>query len=125
MGIAICFTMQRKISLGNPRKRIHPIQNTNIIKMEKAGFITVKSNFVNAPIITELPLTLECELDKVLDELFVGRIVNVCADERIVGEDGKISLEKFSPITYDTVNLRYYRLGECVGTAFKEGNALK
>lgn len=93
--------------------------------MEKAGFITVKSNFVNAPIITELPLTLECELDKVLDELFVGRIVNVCADERIVGEDGKISLEKFSPITYDTVNLRYYRLGECVGTAFKEGNALK
>lgn len=57
--------------------------------------------------------------------MILGRIVNVCADERIVGEDGKISLEKFSSITYDTVNLRYYRLGECVGKVFSVGNTLK
>ena len=94
-------------------------------KMEKAGFTTTKSAFVNAPVINELPLALECELIKVVDGMILGRIVNVCADERIVGEDGKISLEKFSPITYDTVNLRYYRLGECVGKAFSVGNTLK
>ena len=94
-------------------------------KMEKVGFTTTKSAFVNAPILNELPLALECELDKVLDGLIVGRIVNVSADESIMdGEEG-ISMDRFAPITYDTAHLKYYRLGSCVGTAFSEGKALK
>ena len=75
--------------------------------------------------VNELPLTLECELVKVVDGMVIGRIVNVCADESIVDENGKISLERFSPITYDTVNLEYRRLGACVGKAFSIGNTLK
>ena len=94
-------------------------------KMEKAGFTTTKSDFVNAPVINELPLTLECELIKVLDGLILGRIVNVSADESILDQEGTISLEKFAPITYDTVGLKYYRLGDCVGKAFSDGKALK
>lgn len=94
-------------------------------KMEKAGFTTSRSTFVNAPILNELPLALECELDKVLDGLIVGRIVNVSADEGILDGDEAISMERFAPITYDTVNLKYYRLGACVGTAFSDGKALK
>lgn len=94
-------------------------------KMEKAGFTTTKGELVNAPVINELPLALECELVKVLDDMILGRIVNVCAEERILDESGTISLEKFSPITYDTVNLKYYRLGACVGKAFSDGKALK
>ena len=74
-------------------------------KMEKAGFTTTKSEFVNAPVINELPLTLECELADVIDgSKFIGKIVNVSIDERVLGEDGELSLEKFSPITYDTVH---------------------
>lgn len=95
-------------------------------KMEKAGFTTTKSEFVNAPVINELPLTLECELADVIDgSKFIGKIVNVSIDERVLGEDGELSLEKFSPITYDTVHYGYYRLGEKVGNAFKDGTALK
>lgn len=94
-------------------------------KMKKAGFTTVKSEYVNAPIINELPLTLECRLKTVLDGKILGEIVNVCADERILGEDGEISLEKFSPITYDTVHYGYYKLGERVGNAFRDGKQLK
>ena len=95
-------------------------------KMEKAGFTTTKSEFVNAPVINELPLTLECELADVIDgSKFIGKIVNVSIDERVLGEDGELSLEKFSPITYDTVHYGYYRLGEKVGNAFKDGAALK
>lgn len=95
-------------------------------KMEKAGFTTVKSSFVNAPIINELPLALECELIQVIDDTkFLGKIVNVSIDEKVLGEDGELSLEKFSPITYDTVHFGYYRLGEKVGNAFKDGAALK
>mgnify|MGYP004509692759 FL=1 len=95
-------------------------------KMEKAGFTTTKSSFVNAPIINELPVTLECELVKVIDgSMYLGRIVNVSVDERVLGEDGQISLEKFSPITYDTVHYGYYKLGQRVGSVFKDGERLK
>lgn len=55
----------------------------------------------------------------------MGRIVNVSVDERVLGEDGEISLELFSPITYDAVHHGYYRLGERVGNAFKDGAQLK
>lgn len=95
-------------------------------KMEKAGFTTRKSEFVNAPVINELPLVLECRVVKVIDQSkYLAEIINVAADESILGDDGQISLEKFRPITYDTVHYGYYALGERVGTAFQDGNRLK
>ena len=95
-------------------------------KLEKAGFTTTKSAFVNAPIINELPLTLECELKTVVDgNKYIGTIKNVSADESILGEDGQIDLNKFSPITYDPVHHGYYKMGEKVGDAFKDGFKLK
>lgn len=95
-------------------------------KMKKAGFTTSKSEFVNAPIINELPLVLECELKQVIDgSKFIGEIKNVSADESILGEDGEVDLDKFHPITYDTVHYGYYELGKRVGNAFKDGMQLK
>lgn len=95
-------------------------------KMEKAGFTTSKSSFVNAPVINELPVTLECELVEVIDgSKYLGKIKNVSVDERVLGADGEIGLELFHPITFDTVHRGYYKLGEKVGNAFKDGEALK
>lgn len=95
-------------------------------KMKKAGFTTSKSEFVNAPMINELPLVLECELKQVIDgSKFIGEIKNVSADESILGEDGEVDLDKFHPITYDTVHYGYYELGKRVGNAFKDGMQLK
>ena len=95
-------------------------------KMKKAGFTTVKSSFVNAPVINELPLALECELKSVIDDgKYLGEIKNVSIDESILGEDGEVDLNKFIPITYDPVHYGYYRLGEKVGTAFSDGKKLK
>ncbi len=95
-------------------------------KMEKSGFTTSKSDFVNAPIINELPLVLECKLKQVIDGCkFIGEIVNVSADEKVLGEDGQISLDKFHPITFDTVHYGYYELGKRVGDAFSDGKHLK
>lgn len=95
-------------------------------KVKKAGFTTTKSEFVNAPIINELPLTLECELVKVIDgSKYLAEIKNVSADEKYLGDDGEIDLSKFTPITYDPVHHGYYRLGERVGNAFKDGAQLK
>lgn len=95
-------------------------------KMSKVGFTTVKSEFVNAPVINELSLSLECELIKVVDgSKFIGEIKNVSADESILDENGKIDLAKFSPITYDPSCFGYYRLGEKVGNAFSDGKKIK
>ncbi|CDZ23926.1 hypothetical protein CCDG5_0797 [[Clostridium] cellulosi] len=98
-------------------------------KMEKAGFTTTKSEFVNAPIINELPLALECKLLSMEEEFgeyrVVGEIVNVSADESILGEDGLIDPSKLEAITYDTVHHTYIKLGETVGHAFKDGEQLK
>ncbi len=96
-------------------------------KFAKAGFTAIKSQHVNAPIIAELPMTLECELVSYDDDSchMVGRIVNVSADESIIDKDGKIDVAKLQPITYDPCNNHYIALGEKVGNAFSDGKALK
>jgi len=95
-------------------------------KFERAGFHAVKSTKVDAPLIKELPMAMECELisyDEKTCAMF-GRIVNVCADESVL-TDGKIDPKKLNPITYDPVNHRYYALGEAVGNAFSDGKKLR
>lgn len=96
-------------------------------KMAIAGFHTKRSEFVNAPIIEELPMTIECRLISYNEETcaLVGEIVNVSADESVLDEDGRISPDKLEPIIYDSVNHTYRRIGEVVGHAFKDGLALK
>ncbi len=95
-------------------------------KLDKAGFHTVKSEFVDAPIIEELPLSVECKLISYDPETcrMVGEIVNVCAEESIL-TDGNVDPAKLRPITYDGMNHAYYVLGEKVGSAFCDGAVLK
>ena len=94
-------------------------------KIEKAGWHAQRSEFVDAPLFAELPLSLECRL-KSYDEKtcrLVGEIVNVCADELIL-TDGKIDLSKFRPICFDPANNAYRAIGEEVGQAFSSGSGL-
>lgn len=94
-------------------------------KMAKAGFTTVKSEAVDAPIINELPLTLECKLLKFnQDGVVVGEIVNVSADESIL-TDGNVDYKKLDAIVFDPTAAAYIRLGDKVGNAFKDGAKLK
>lgn len=93
-------------------------------KFAKAGFHATKSEYVNAPLIDELPMALECKVKRYEDEILVGEIVNVCADESIL-TDGKIDPKKLKPIAYDPVNHTYVGLGEVVGKAFQDGLKLK
>lgn len=100
--------------------------NNTSEKLEKAGFTTEKSAFVDAPIICELPMTMECRMIKVNEDgNIIGEIVNVSADESILGEDGLIDPAKLQPISYDPVHNDYLVLGEKVGNAFGDGSALK
>ena len=96
-------------------------------KLDRAGFTTTKSQFVDAPVIDQLPMALDCNLIS-YDEstgLLFGEIVNVGADESVIGENGKIDPSLLRPITFDPVNNAYLVLGEKVGNAFKDGLKLK
>ena len=96
-------------------------------KFAKAGFHATKSEFVDAPLLDELPLALECRLISYDTEScrMVGEIVNVCADESVLGENGKVDPARLQPLTYDPMNHHYLTLGEKVGQAFHSGLALK
>ena len=96
-------------------------------KMKKSGFHTVRSEYVDAPVIEELPMTLECRLisyDPETHYMF-GEVVNVSADEAILGEDGNIDIAKLRPIIFDGIHAAYHVIGEKVGNAFADGAQLK
>lgn len=101
------------------------VSGTNVPdKFEKAGFHATKSNHVNAPLIDELPMALECRMKSYTDDILVADIINVTADESVL-TDGKIDLKKLRPIAFDPVNNTYVVMGEVVGNAFSDGKRLK
>ena len=96
-------------------------------KLKKANLHPIKSNLVDAPIIEEFLMTLECKLisyDKE-SELLLGEIVNVSIDESVLDENGKVDVDRLEPITFDPVNNTYRKLGALTGQAFKDGNQIK
>ncbi len=97
-------------------------------KFEKSGLTAKKSEAVDAPIINEFPLCLECEFIEYQDGQYgcgvIGRVVNTTADESVMDGD-KVDIEKVSAIAFDPYTHGYYRVTERLGDAFKEGLALK
>lgn len=100
--------------------------NSTPDKIAKAGWSVLKSDFVNAPVFEELPLTIECLVKSYDTEScrLVGEIVNVSADDSVL-TDGKIDADKLVPITYDPVSHTYRKIGEVIGRAFSDGKRLK
>lgn len=99
-------------------------------KVAKAGWHVTKSRFVDAPVIEELPLTLECRLSEMTETetgeiRITGEVVNMSADEAILDERGRIDLGKLQPVMFDSAGLAYRVIGEKVGNAFKDGMQLK
>lgn len=96
-------------------------------KLERAGFHTTKSQLVDAPLIDELAMAVECRLISYDPEScrLVGEIVNVSVDEGVLTPDGKVDVDKLAPIVFDPVNSAYHKLGGKVGNAFQDGMKLK
>ena len=89
-------------------------------KVAKVGFTVSPSPNVDAPIIDQYPLTLECKVVSWKDGILVGEVVNMSADECIL-TDGKVDLGKLQPIVFDAAALTYRALGEVVGQAWGSG----
>lgn len=95
-------------------------------KIEHAGCHVHKSENVNAPIIEEYPLTLECKVKswKPEEGILVGEIVAQQADESIL-TDGHVDLDKMKPIIYDSALHAYRGIGPVIAKAFEEGFKIK
>ncbi len=94
-------------------------------KIAKANLHVEKSTFVNAPVFTDFPVTLECELKYKDKGRIVGKIINVSADEKVLDENGNIDIEKMHLISYDPTSHSYVEIGKKVGQAFEMGKSIK
>ena len=94
-------------------------------KFARAGFHATRSEFVNAPLIDELPVALECELIKFNEDgICIGKIINASADVSVLDSNGNIDTGRVNPILFDSVTEKYATFGEVVGSAFSEGNKI-
>ncbi len=94
-------------------------------KFTRTGFHAVKSSHVNAPIIDEFPIAMECELLEIVQtenlHAVVGKIVNACADEKVLDDKGKVDPSKINALIFDQFQSGYYVVGEKVGKAWNAG----
>ena len=99
--------------------------NKMVDKFERSGLHAIKSENVDAPIITEYPLTLECEVVEMQTQPYglrvLGKIVNVIADEKVLDENGKIDAGKLHAFAFDQMQNGYYAIGEKIGQAWHSG----
>lgn len=94
-------------------------------KFERTGMHAVKSTRVDAPIVEEYPLTLECRVVEFQDTVYglrvLGEIVNTLADESVLDQDGTVDPSKLNALIFDTFQHGYYAVGEKVGQAWENG----
>ena len=97
-------------------------------KFARSGYHQEKSVHVNAPVITEFPVTIECELAEITQtenlHAVVGRIINVSADEKVLSENGKVDPMKLNALIFDQFQNGYYVATEKVGKAWNAGAGL-
>ena len=97
-------------------------------KFENSGLTASRAETVNAPVINEFPLCLECEFIEYQSEGYgcgvIGKVVNVTADESVM-VDGKIDMSLVNAVAFDPYTHGYYKVTERVGEAFKDGLQLK
>ena len=100
-------------------------------KVDKAaasGLTFTKSEFVDAPVIEEFPLTMECEVTTIDGDehgaRIVGRVVNTRVDESVLDDEGRVDFGKMRPLVYDSTRRIYRVVGEEVGGAWDAGMKL-
>lgn len=97
-------------------------------KFEVSGLSAVKSEIVDAPIVNEFPICMECEFIEYQSNQHgcgvVGKIVHVTADEKVMKDD-KVDVSLLNAIAFDPYTHGYYKVTERVGDAFKDGFKLK
>ena len=122
-----CFTVSLADSSHVVESDYLGIASANNVKdkFERTGFHAVKSTHVDAPIIEEYPVCMECKAIEVDGEYGVlGEIVNLSVDDKCLDEEGKVDVCKLNTLAYDPFNNGYYEVVKKVGQAFSDGKKL-
>jgi flavin reductase (DIM6/NTAB) family NADH-FMN oxidoreductase RutF len=94
-------------------------------KFAALGLTAVKSELVDAPYVSEFPLVIECKVSHVVElglhTQFVGEIMDVKADKKVLRADGSIDVAKLRPFSFSPMDQMYYGTGEFLGDAFSIG----
>lgn len=93
-------------------------------KFEKSGLHATKSEKVEAPIIEEYPICMECKVIGFENNGTLVEVVNVLAEDKFLNEDGTLRLDEIGIIAYDPYGHGYYEVGNKVGQAFSDGKKL-
>ena len=97
-------------------------------KFAACGWTAVRSDLVDAPYVAEVPLVIECRLIHSLEiglhTQFVGEIVDVKADEAVIGDKGYPDITRVQPFVWDSAHRRYLGLGESLGRAWEIGKTI-
>jgi flavin reductase (DIM6/NTAB) family NADH-FMN oxidoreductase RutF len=97
-------------------------------KFERTGLHAVKSSNVDAPVVEEFPVTLECKVLEIQNDerrfRVVGEIINALADESVLDESGEIDASKVNALVFDQFQNSYFSIGEKVGKAWESGAEL-
>ena len=129
--ISICISEGHKTTANILKRKAFTVSmasgNKVPDKFARAGFHATRSEFVDAPLIDELSVAVECKLKDYNPETCIlrGEIVNVSVDERVLDQNGKVDASKVIPVIFDPFNNDYLKVGEKVGNAFSDGKALK
>ncbi len=104
------------------------VSGKNEDKFARTKLTPVKSELVNAPYIKEFPLIVECRVINTIEiglhTQFIGEIMDVKADESVLGKDGLPDIEKIKPVLYDPETHTYHGTGKCLGRAFFVGKGI-
>ena len=106
------------------------VESGNLVpdKFARSGLTASRAEAVDAPVINEFPLCLECKFIEYQDGEYgcgvIGQVVNVTADERVMA-DGKVDMSRVNAIAFDPYTHGYYKVTERVGEAFRDGLKLK
>ena len=102
--------------------------NNTSDKFAKSGMTFEKSALVDAPIINELPVAMECKyVEYQSDETglgVIGRVLRTSVEEAHL-KDGKVDIDSLEAIAFDPYTHGYYKVAGRVGEAFSDGLKLK
>lgn len=94
-------------------------------KLKKVGFTSHKSPNVDAPIIDQYPVALECEVVSFENGVLIGKVINASADKGVLDAEGNIDMGKMQVICFDPVSSSYRVVGDIVGKAWGAGEKFK
>ncbi len=104
------------------------VSGRNVDKFAASGLTPVKSELVDAPLVKEFPVALECKLNRFVEiglhTEFIGEIIDVKADESCLGANGLPDIEKVRPVLFSPEGREYHGVGRSIGKAFHMGKEL-